>query len=211
MSSCLQSCTSISIHAPRGGSDHPIIVNGPPCADFNPRSPWGERRSHWHLLLPGRRFQSTLPVGGATGSKAEAKLSKPISIHAPRGGSDSALLPVFCFPADFNPRSPWGERLLRAALVQQPLRDFNPRSPWGERLDSYRFPLRSILFQSTLPVGGATDAICAYALFGEISIHAPRGGSDASPGTYPSCSNHFNPRSPWGERPVTNSRRFRRW
>ena len=56
---------------------------------------------------------------------------------------------------------------------------FNPRSPWGERL-----------------AGAVLD------LVGEdISIHAPRGGSDLDyqGGVNNRC--HFNPRSPWGERP----------
>ena len=34
----------ISIHAPRGGSDYPIVHTLSPHSDFNPRSPWGERR-----------------------------------------------------------------------------------------------------------------------------------------------------------------------
>ena len=34
--------------------------------DFNPRSPWGERRRPGKYLRKRFRFQSTLPVGGAT-------------------------------------------------------------------------------------------------------------------------------------------------
>ena len=57
----------ISIHAPREGSDLPILVN---------------RR----FLI---KFQSTLPVGGATGGHADgANGPMRISIHAPREGSD---------------------------------------------------------------------------------------------------------------------------
>ena len=33
-------------------------------------------------------------------------------------------------------------------------------------------------FQSTLPVGGATDSLTLDAFLEKISIHAPRGGSD---------------------------------
>ena len=35
-----------------------------------------------------KRFQSTLPVGGATNNAGEIVIEKDISIHAPRGGSD---------------------------------------------------------------------------------------------------------------------------
>ena len=58
--------TTISIHAPRGGSDVAEEGDSPFHCDFNPRSPWGERRL---VLLPellAHTFQSTLPVGGAT-------------------------------------------------------------------------------------------------------------------------------------------------
>ena len=61
-------------------------------------------------------FQSTLPVGGATQIVAQERLDRIISIHAPRGGSDSQYgerLPVLL---DFNPRSPWGERLVKSLL-----------------------------------------------------------------------------------------------
>ena len=34
----------------------------------------------------------------------------PISIHAPRGGSDLSILLALLALLYFNPRSPWGER-----------------------------------------------------------------------------------------------------
>ena len=104
------------------------------------------------------RFQSTLPVGGATGCD-------------------------FCHVKD--------------------MQDFNPRSPWGERLDPSTVGQYTGLFQSTLPVGGATTFPGNGQVLTWISIHAPRGGSDriSSIGK-PTCHN-FNPRSPWGERPET--------
>ena len=34
-----------------------------------------------------------------------------ISIHAPRGGSDQGNWKIRFLTSDFNPRSPWGERL----------------------------------------------------------------------------------------------------
>ena len=37
---------------------------------------------------PGGRFQSTLPVGGATLRQIKPLAKFSISIHAPRGGSD---------------------------------------------------------------------------------------------------------------------------
>ena len=40
-------------------------------------------------ILTSKIFQSTLPVGGATCTSRLSKVGIPISIHAPRGGSDS--------------------------------------------------------------------------------------------------------------------------
>ena len=52
-------------------------------------------------------------------------------------------------------------------------------------------------FLSTLPVRGATPCILVFVRFNEISIHAPREGSD--PAHQPSRGDyqaHFYPRSP---------------
>ena len=58
--------------------------------NFNPRSPWGERRCFVFLRLQPNQFQSTLPVGGATNILSGKQKAEFISIHAPRGGSDGA-------------------------------------------------------------------------------------------------------------------------
>ena len=55
---------------------------------------------------------------------------------------------------------------------------FNPRSPWGERHFVLHDRIAKIAFQSTLPVGGATDLVKTLLQQVDISIHAPRGGSD---------------------------------
>ena len=123
---------------------------------FNPRSPWGERRYFLFFSFGGSIFQSSLPVGGATKTKAVDILGERISILAPRGGSDAIpqLMPVLF--KHFNPRSPWGERLPSASITLTTIADFNPRSPWGERPWLVRLALSISPFQSSLPVGGAT-------------------------------------------------------
>ena len=102
----------ISIHAPRGGATLGKGRSRYYLRDFNPRSPWGERPTTAAVLLPSSIFQSTLPVGGATlifpdsfiagnnfnprspcGERPSDRVYCPgwskISIHAPRGGSDT--------------------------------------------------------------------------------------------------------------------------
>ena len=63
------------------------------------------------MIAQAVRFQSTLPVGGATDVHAVRLLVIRVSIHAPRGGSDSVFAISFQSAFGFNPRSPWGERL----------------------------------------------------------------------------------------------------
>ena len=55
-----------------------------------------------------------------------------ISIHAPRMGSDNGSSTSLKALADFNPRSPHGERQ-KADKVSGSKINFNPRSPHGER------------------------------------------------------------------------------
>ena len=57
------------------------------------------------------------------------------------------------------------------------------------------------LFQSTLPGWGTTHDAAVAVLAGEISIHAPRMGSDRAAPRPDHTSMNFNPRSPDGERP----------
>ena len=151
----LAPCEPISIHAPRTGSDESVFRGDSYYKDFNPRSPHGERRSGRDGLLVGKEFQSTLPARGATSdrwqlyhnckafqstlpargaTRASSHLRRglPISIHAPRTGSDNNGDEEPCVHAHFNPRSPHGERRTSATTPPH-TRHFNPRSPHGER------------------------------------------------------------------------------
>ena len=146
----------VSIHAPRGGSD---TRRGQPASRdgrFNPRSPWGERHDAATLARKLRQFQSTLPVGGATLPVIDVSPADDVSIHAPRGGSDRRGFVTMRKTTRFNPRSPWGERLVRWCGGAGCLAGFNPRSPWGERRTRGVNDKSASMFQSTLPVGGAT-------------------------------------------------------
>ena len=57
---------TISIHAPRVGSDAQAAHQRKAGSHFNPRSPCGERQTQKCHHLKQLRFQSTLPVWGAT-------------------------------------------------------------------------------------------------------------------------------------------------
>ena len=146
------------------------------------------------------KFQSTLPVRGATGILSLSIIFINISIHAPRAGSDKndfTLHQHFSISihapragsdndinlqkinfVNFNPRSPCGERPENRLNLYRWAENFNPRSPCGERpRATIRLPV-SAVFQSTLPVRGATFTERLQIDNMEISIHAPRAGSD---------------------------------
>ena len=171
--------TSISIHAPRTGSDRAGKQSRLPCWYFNPRSPHGERQSVTHA----------------------EPITHAISIHAPRTGSDSLSLLARDSSGDFNPRSPHGERrnspfvCFRFSTFQStlPARGATRRAAdlsTGKRISIHAprtgsdfstpegvAPLEK--FQSTLPARGATASKSSRAMRPE----------------------NFNPRSPHGERP----------
>ena len=78
-----------------------------------------------------------------------------ISIHTPLAGSDRKTLKTSANSWNFNPHSPCGERPATVTLF---------------------FP--DTLFQSTLPLRGATRASHIRFLHLPISIHTPLAGSD---------------------------------
>ncbi len=132
-----------------------------------------------------------------------------ISIHAPRGGSDKYRFSRWFSDQNFNPRSPWGERLVNgtAGYVNA---DFNPRSPWGERRPLSLLRSTAGRFQSTLPVGGATVVRVRYiSAFHQFQSTLPVGGATSPAGSCLSRMGYFNPRSPWGERHDINRNRSR--
>jgi hypothetical protein len=65
-----------------------------------------------------------------------------------------------------------------------------------------------VIFQSTLPVWGATRLSGYNLFFILISIHAPRVGSDSPPNAGNTGAKYFNPRSPCGERPQHMGKKF---
>ena len=78
-----------------------------------------------------------------------------ISIHAPRAGSDNIRPNLFATLPDFNPRSPCGERLdLRGIKIGKYI--FQSTLPVRGATAIILIPVGTEEFQSTLPVRGAT-------------------------------------------------------
>ena len=171
----------ISIHAPRVGSDLPSGAYLRLTATvFQSTLPvWGATRlGHCLAGIQPDQFQSTLPVWGATVYLDRYGHRHWISIHAPRVGSDHNRQSGLLHTNYFNPRSPCGERLRYFFERTTKYADFNPRSPCGERHIQVYGAEGQDVFQSTLPVWGATSSKAAAQKKMLISIHAPRVGSD---------------------------------
>ncbi len=192
----------ISIHAPRRGSDG--------SSGFSPAT--------------AARFQSTLPVGGATRLINALDAAHIFQSTLPVGGATTLSLRLLARTSNFNPRSPWGERpgLFHQHILRVEISIHAPRggsdvgcgfwasgtlisihAPRGGSDGGQRHAVAPLGISIHAPRGGATclDEACAKKVM--ISIHAPRGGSDYDGRCGKARRKDFNPRSPWGERLVT--------
>ena len=125
--------------------------------DFNPRSPRGERRTAGDTFISTPSFQSTLPAWGATAGHALRRRERHISIHAPRVGSDVVAV-AMAHVAEISIHA--------------------PRVGSDGRYD-YEHPGMSISIHA--PRVGSDCSSCISCSSGTISIHAPRVGSDDMP------------------------------
>ena len=163
---------------PAWGATCRSAYTGHPAYHFNPRSRMGSDHATADTAAPAMIFQSTPPAWGATQKRRVSLERAIISIHAP----------------------PHGERLRWHIANYHNIRFQSTPPAWGATsLYSSRFN-RLKIFQSTPPAWGATTGKGVGSITISISIHAPRMGSDHQPRTARGSQNHFNPRSPHGER-----------
>ena len=131
----------------------------------------------WFTVGVPLQFQSTLPVKGATAGRERSGSCLSISIHAPREGSDSTekklqniiLISIHAPREGSDSTNFWGSSRNKISIHAP--REGSDRTARGA-------PLSGKLFQSTLPVKGATPE-------------------------FDECQEvewYFNPRSPWRER-----------
>ena len=80
---------SISIHAPRTGSDSYSNFAYARCKNFNPRPPHGERRGDSKVPDCSSIISIHAPRTGSDPCNAFGSAKGGISIHAPRTGSDA--------------------------------------------------------------------------------------------------------------------------
>ena len=82
------------------------------------------------------------------------------------------------------------------------LADFNPRAPYGARPQVRELWRGHHGFQSTRPIRGATGQGRHLTVGQDISIHAPHTGRDVTSRNQGNLVLDFNPRAPYGARPV---------
>ena len=167
---------TISIHAPREGSDLGCSRSPQPGQPISIHAP---REGSDHEVRPDttlvRLFQSTLPVRGATIARVRYGYDLAISIHAPREGSDLLYLAIGQGPQGISIHA--------------------PRE--GSDLHGVHQPPAALDISIHAPREGSDDCGVLSVLIRRISIHAPREGSDILPVIrYDANFADFNPRSP---------------
>ena len=167
-------------------------------------------------------FQSTPPEWGATDVVAFEELKLSFQSTPPEWGATCVIAGTKNNQRSFNPRPPSGERPKTGVVMSGPFLFqstppewgatsvrfvkwtqcicFNPRPPSGERLRDADLKYSKDGFQSTPPEWGATQLCHVLPTFLDVSIHAPRVGSDKTFTIAFNIQVSFNPRPPSGER-----------
>ena len=169
--------SNISTHAPRTGSDESKAIYNMPKS-ISTHAP----RTGSDIFSKPQTIDVVIsthaPRTGSDQRRQPRERPLHISTHAPRTGSDDCWYNGSIQIANFNPRSPHGERPVGRAGLSVGREDFNPRSPHGERRNVRQQCHAAVRFQPTLPARGATKRLFCWEEATMISTHAPRTGSD---------------------------------
>ena len=190
----------ISIHAPLTGSDNDCRWCYFDASLFQSTLPLRGATTTVTSQFTALKFQSTLPLRGATVWGPDVLPDAWISIHAPLTGSDQLgdSRRRINFISIHAPLTGSDNCIGYGRLI---FAHFNPRSPYGERQFKVLSREATKIFQSTLPLRGATCLLIDCEIqVRNISIHAPLTGSDPCFNRSSPCWVYFNPRSPYGER-----------
>ena len=167
----------ISIHVPREGHDSWLLTTKNARNRFQSTCP---ARGTTCPVRPDERmmlFQSTCPARGTTFKYLRRAHMTPISIHVPREGHDGIFI--------------W--LLMR-------ITDFNPRAPRGARLSWCHPQTSTLLFQSTCPARGTTNAAAEVPREAKFQSTCPARGTTGGLSPRPCPPRDFNPRAPRGAR-----------
>ena len=175
--------------------------------NFYPRSPCGERQDWLPIPQGPRYFYPRSPCGERLQTAAQGILQRLefLSTLSLRRAT-RVLVQLRQHPGDFYPRSPCGER--RGAYYQGSVKHkyFYPRSPCGERhimpfkiKEARIISIHALLAESD--GSGAAGQLTSYGFLSTLSLRRATRQLDGATGSV----GDFYPRSPCGERPLSNS------
>ena len=153
-----ESSETISIHAPRVGSDIIARLLRNATNHFNPRSPCGERRDKGNDFFFIHRFQSTLPVWGAT-----AKMHRFFFCIFGKKGIFCDILQIGCHLQGIGRkrRGDFLSRSVRTSRGKYGCLAFAFRESGGLR-ENRRFYSQSVLFSFRIDCQGSRIAGCPF-------------------------------------------------
>ena len=189
----------ISIHAPRTGSDTIGMINYKKSIYFNPRSPHGERRTLAGYHLPHGTFQSTLPARGATHSFIYYLHIFQFQSTLPARGATS-MFSVNYRSWRISIHAPRTGSDFSAPSIVLRRAYFNPRSPHGERPVPRCHFLPQIHFNPRSPHGERPGLFALPFMRQSFQSTLPARGATDSVTRSQLIFANFNPRSPHGER-----------
>ena len=155
---------------------------------------------HQWRVLTKENFYPRSPRGERPSGSAQRRSRLNFYPRSPRGERPASPRHGHKTDQHFYPRSPRGERPSALLITVSLPKHFYPRSPRGERPASLCHCYFFAGFLSTLPARGATARMEFVLSCINISIHAPREGSDGLSATPNHVLSDFYPRSPRGER-----------
>ena len=190
-------------HSPCGERRHQHLQRAR-TQDFNPHSPCGERPPPWPSRHAPYDFNPHSPCGERRGLQDAFGFVHGISIHTPLAGSDETRMGVQQ-SRNISIHTPLAGSDRKSCHRLLKWMNFNPHSPCGERRLILPSRVLVSIFQSTLPLRGATGHtrhhpnIPCY-----FNPHSPCG--ERRPSFLHAIAGYdFNPHSPCGERPRNSS------
>ena len=148
---------------------------------FNPRPPCGER--HQRMRSRAQKVLISIHAPRAGSDLVPANISYPrayISIHAPRAGSDLRPQGIVYPVIQFQSTPPVRGATMTSISAFPLTHHFNPRPPCGERPEVYKETMYCLEISIHAPRAGSDPVAVEPLSQFRISIHAPRAGSDGT-------------------------------
>ena len=166
---------------------------------FNPRSQCRERPLCSLRRAASPRFQSTLPMQGATSRDHRDRHIELISIHAPNAGSDYYSRSTWSTMPVFQSTLPM-QGATTCVLQSGWLGLFQSTLPMQGATRPIFMAITGTVFQSTLPMQGATRLSLRPSIEDRFQSTLPMQGATRSARRYTRGYDYFNPRSQCRER-----------